>query len=162
VQTIGLISDTHGLLRPQAIRALQRCNHILHAGDIGDAQLLALLRQLAPVSAVRGNNDTGAWAQALPEVLTLQFEQVRVQLLHDLKAWRPAEGGDAQVLVCGHSHRPVIEQRGGVLLVNPGSAGPRRFSLPVSLALLMIDGAHAQAELVTLEVAPPRGGRPNR
>lgn len=151
---IGLISDTHGLLRPQAIEALQGSDAILHAGDIGDPSILEALAGIAPVHAVRGNNDTAGWASALPETRLLRLDDVAVYLLHDLVdlAQHPAHER-VDVIVAGHSHRPRVEQRGdGVLLVNPGSAGRRRFSLPVSVAFLDIDGREVRASVLELVV----------
>lgn len=141
---IGLVSDTHGLLRPEALDWLRGCDHILHAGDIGDAAILDALRALAPLDAVRGNNDRGDWAAALPETLTLALDGVRLHLLHDLAelAIDPA-AQSVQVVVSGHSHKPLVQQRGGVLYLNPGSAGPRRFKLPVSAGELRIDPSGA-------------------
>jgi putative phosphoesterase len=149
---IGLISDTHGLLRPEALAALHGCEAIVHGGDIGDAAILDRLSALAPVHAVRGNNDTGAWAAALPERLDLCFGGVRVHVVHDLKELGGALPPNAQVVVSGHSHRPKVEERDGVLLVNPGSAGRRRFSLPVSVAWLELDGDAASARIEVLSI----------
>jgi uncharacterized protein len=150
---IALISDTHGLWRPEAERFLRTCDHIVHAGDIGRPELLERLRALAPVTAVRGNNDTGQWASALPDTQSVRLGGVSLFVLHDLKELgvRPAPAG-TQVIVCGHSHRPLVSRRAdGVLLVNPGSAGPRRFSLPVSAAELVISRARTfTAQLVPL------------
>lgn len=153
---IGLISDTHGLLRPEALAALRGCERIVHAGDIGDPAILEALAGIAPLTAVRGNNDTAAWARDLPETARVQCDGVTVFVLHDrnqLERRRPAidpHGDGIHVVVAGHSHRPVVETRDGVLYVNPGSAGPRRFSLPVTLAHLDIVGARATAQLVSL------------
>lgn len=133
--SVGLISDTHGLLRPQALEALRGCRHIIHAGDIGGAQVLEALGAIAPVTAVRGNNDTGAWARRLPGTDEVEIAGTRIRVVHDLSELDP---GDCEVVVSGHSHRPKKELRGGVLYVNPGSAGPRRFSLPVTLARLAL------------------------
>ncbi len=150
---VGLISDTHGLLRPEAIRALQGSELIVHAGDVGNAAVLHGLRAVAPVAAVRGNIDTGTWAKGLPRTETLQVDQVSLHVIHDLTQLDTLpEAAGFQVVVSGHSHQPSIEQRNGVLFVNPGSAGPRRFNLPVSLALLSVQGTSAHAELVTLQV----------
>lgn len=139
---IGLISDTHGLLRPEAALFLRGCDHIVHAGDVGNHAVLDALGEIAPVTAVRGNIDTGPWASALPETRTLRLGGVALFVLHDLhdySAHRPA--ADVQVVVCGHSHKPQITRHpSGVLLINPGSAGPRRFKLPVSAAELVIAG----------------------
>lgn len=147
---IGLISDTHGLLREQVFAALAGVDAILHAGDIGDAAILDRLATIAPVTAVRGNNDREAAFEAVPETATLQVGAVVIHLLHDLKLLL-ADDAAAQVIVTGHSHRPLIEPRNGRLYVNPGSAGPRRFSLPVTVAKLHIaaDGS-VQAELIEL------------
>lgn len=148
---VGLISDTHGLLRPAALAALQGCTHIVHAGDIGNAAVLAALGAIAPVTAVRGNNDRGAWAATLQddEVLTLGTRLLYV--LHDRAALDldPAAAG-FQFVITGHSHRPAHEQRDGVHYINPGSAGPRRFSLPITLATLCIDGADIAVRFVDL------------
>jgi hypothetical protein len=148
---IGLISDTHGLLRPEALAVLQGCEHIVHAGDIGDPAVLDALSALAPVTAVRGNNDTGAWASELPDTTRLTCADITLFVLHDRKqlALDPRTEG-IDVVVSGHSHRPSIETREDVLYINPGSAGPRRFSLPVTVALLDIVDARATAELMPL------------
>lgn len=150
---VGLISDTHGLLRPQALEALRGCDRLVHAGDIGDPAILDRLRELAPLTAVRGNNDRGDEYAAVPASATLQFGAVKLHLLHQLDELQidpVAEG--VQVVVSGHSHKPLAEQRSGVWYVNPGSAGPRRFSLPVSVALLRIDGGAIEVELLTLSI----------
>ncbi|MDD1510309.1 metallophosphoesterase family protein [Pseudomonas sp. CNPSo 3701] len=150
---IGLIADTHGLLRPQALTALEGVDHLIHAGDIGGPQILAELERIAPLSVVRGNNDGDAWADGIPEHLTLRFGAIILYVLHDLKqlAIDPkAEGID--VVIAGHSHKPLHEVRDGVLYLNPGSAGPRRFKLPIGVALLHIDDGGVRAELITLEV----------
>jgi len=148
---IGLISDTHNLLRPEAAAWLAGCAHILHAGDICGPEVLDALARIAPVTAVRGNNDHGAWAQALPEHQTLSLGGVRIHMLHDLAglAIDPARDG-VQVVVSGHSHQPLLQTRGEVLCANPGSAGPRRFSLPISLGELWIEGGQVRAALHTL------------
>lgn len=151
---IGLISDTHGLLRPQALDFLRGSDHILHAGDIVGANLLEQLAALAPLTAVRGNNDHGAWAQAVPETATLTLGGVTIHMLHDLNelAIDPVHAG-VRVVVTGHSHKPACEERGGVLYVNPGAAGRRRFTLPVSVGEMLIDDGKVDVRLVTLEVA---------
>ncbi len=155
MQRIGLISDTHDLLRPQALDFLRGCDHIVHAGDIMGPQVLTALGEIAPVTAVRGNNDCGAWADGLNEVERLQVEGVTLLVLHDLadlKRLAPRLTG-VQVVVTGHSHKPVVDEReGGPLFVNPGSAGPRRFSLPVSVGELRISGAAVSARTVVLNV----------
>lgn len=148
---IGVISDTHGLLREEALRALRGVELILHAGDIGDPEILATLGKLAPVFAVRGNNDREAWASALPERRKIQIAGRRFCLLHDVKDLGHAAGFD--VVVSGHSHKPSVERRDGVLFLNPGSAGPRRFKLPVSLARVSATPARLAARIVELELA---------
>lgn len=135
---VGLIADTHGLWRPEARAFLEGSHRILHAGDIGAASVLAELRQLAPLAAVRGNNDTQAWAARIPEMRSVRIGGVRMHLLHDRAALRasgsvPApRAGAPRIIITGHSHQPLIESGEGVLFVNPGSAGPRRFKLPVT------------------------------
>jgi putative phosphoesterase len=146
---VGLISDTHGLLRPEALDALQGSDFIVHAGDIGAAEVLQQLSAIAPVTAVRGNNDLGAWAQGIPEIAYLQVQAVRFLVLHDIAAL-PVEKKGCSVVVTGHSHKPKAERRDGVLFINPGSAGPRRFKLPISLGRLRVSGEDVQYELVTL------------
>lgn len=150
---IGLIADTHGLLRPQALAALQGVDQLIHAGDIGGPQILAELERIAPLSVVRGNNDGDAWAKGIPERLTLRFGAVSLYVLHDLKQLDidpRAEGID--VVIAGHSHKPLHEERDGVLYLNPGSAGPRRFKLPIGVAILHIDGEQVRVEMIGLEV----------
>ena len=148
---IGLISDTHGLLRPEAVAALQGCAQIIHAGDIGKPQVLDGLRAIAPLEAIRGNIDTADWAQVLPERLDLRIGGLTLHVLHDLKQLDidPLAAG-VDVVIAGHSHKPKVERRDGVLYVNPGSAGRRRFSLPISLALLELNDGQAQVELISL------------
>ena len=150
---IGLISDTHGLLRPEARLALSGVEKIIHAGDICDPKVLDDLAQIAPVVAVRGNNDKGSWAEALPERETLQIGGVGVHVLHDLQELDidPAAAG-IKVVVTGHSHRPMVKMERGVLYVNPGSAGPRRFTLPISVGFLEIVEGRPKARVQTLEV----------
>jgi putative phosphoesterase len=139
MKTIGLISDTHGLLRPEAVRALAGVSHIIHAGDIGGAEILKALRKIAPVYAVRGNNDKGPWAAAIPLCAALELEGVSIHVLHDLKEidLDPKAAG-FDVVVSGHSHKPTVTERDGVTFINPGSAGPRRFKLPVTVGYLDI------------------------
>jgi hypothetical protein len=150
---IGVISDTHGLLRPEAVRALRGVDLIVHAGDVGAPAILEGLRAFARVLAVRGNNDRGAWARALPETETIDVAGARIHVVHDLKelAIDPAQAR-VDVVIAGHSHRPAIRTRDGVLFLNPGSAGPRRFTLPVSVALLSLGPARPRARIVTLRV----------
>jgi len=148
---IGLISDTHGLLRPEALAALQGCDHILHGGDIGDAAILDALAVIAPVTAVRGNNDGDPAFAHLPETARLELGGVVIELIHDAKQFDASRRCD--VIVSGHSHRPSIDTVDGVLRINPGSAGPRRFSLPVSVAVLLVEQGKARAEWIRLELA---------
>jgi hypothetical protein len=154
---IGLISDTHGLLRPEAISALRGVERIFHAGDVGGREVIDGLAAIAPVDAVRGNNDRDAWGRTLPEVLERELGGVRVRMLHDRKELTDARGID--VVISGHSHRPGIETAGGILYVNPGSAGPRRFSLPVTVGVLTIERGRARAEVVMLDVSAKLGVR---
>ncbi len=148
---VGLISDTHGLLRPQAVAALEGCDRIVHGGDIGSAAILEALAAIAPLTAVRGNNDREAWADGIPETAELGVEEVRIHVIHDL-AQIEAHLAGVRVVVSGHSHKPKVETRDGILYVNPGSAGPRRFKLPVSVAELTIEGASVSARIVELAV----------
>ncbi len=148
---IGLISDTHGLLRPEAVDVLRGSDFIVHAGDIGEG-VLEPLSTIAPVTAVRGNNDRAHWAQRIAEAEWLRFGEVTLHVLHDLADLAPdLDGAAVDVVVTGHSHRPKIERRGGVLYVNPGSAGPVRFNLPVSVGLLQVSGKDVTARIVELE-----------
>ncbi|WP_404396159.1 metallophosphatase family protein [Stutzerimonas chloritidismutans] len=148
---IGLISDTHGLLRLEVLAALQGCAQIIHAGDIGKPQVLDGLRAIAPLEAIRGNIDMADWALELPERLDLRIGGLTLHVLHDLKQLDidPLAAG-IDVVIAGHSHKPKVERRDGVLYINPGSAGPRRFSLPISLALLELYNGQAQVELISL------------
>jgi putative phosphoesterase len=151
--TLGLISDTHGLLRPEAVEALRGSDHILHAGDIGAPEILEALTKIAPVTAVRGNVDTASWARALPEIELVGAGCVSIYILHDLgRLDLKPEAAGLRVVVYGHSHQPKIEEKNGVLYFNPGSAGPRRFRLPVSVGRLTITAGKAQAELVELKI----------
>jgi putative phosphoesterase len=148
---IGIISDTHGLLRPTAIELLRGADHIVHAGDIGSEQILAALRAIAPLTAVRGNNDTQAWAASIAEAATLEIGGRRVHVIHEISKLSidPAAAG-MSVVIFGHSHKPSIEKEDGVLYVNPGSAGPRRFKLPTTIAQLSIGPRTLRPEIVTV------------
>jgi putative phosphoesterase len=148
-----VISDTHGLIRPEAIEVLRGSGLILHAGDIGKPEVLDALRRIAPVVAVRGNVDAGAWAGALPERETVEVAGVSIYLLHNLKesTLDPAAAGFSCV-VSGHSHSPGMERKGGVLYFNPGSAGPRRFRLPVAVGRLAVVNGILEGEIVELAV----------
>lgn len=149
---VGIISDTHGLLRPEAMKALKGVELIIHAGDIGTPGILDELRAVAPVVAVRGNMDTIQWARELPETEVVEIGEVFLYVLHDLAELdlNPA-APDFRAVISGHSHRPCIEERNGVLFLNPGSAGPRRFGLPASVAVLHIRGNSLDAQLIALD-----------
>jgi uncharacterized protein len=149
---IGLISDTHGLLRPEAAAFLAGSAHIVHAGDVGDPAILDALAAIAPLTVVRGNVDTDAWAQRLPETARVTVAGVTIYTVHDvndLGRRRVAPPG-VRVVVTGHSHKPVSETRDGVLYVNPGSAGPRRFRLPITVAEMVVDGDAIDVRIVPL------------
>src|SRR5262245_57435899 len=148
---IGVISDTHGLLRPEVLQVFRGVSLILHAGDVGSPEVLDRLGTVAPVVAVRGNNDRDAWARRLPELEVVREGEISIYMLHDVKDMKlnpPFE--KVHVVISGHSHRPYIEQREGVLFLNPGSAGPRRFKLPISVGRLIIRGSDVRAELIEL------------
>ena len=148
---IGLISDTHDLLRPQAIDFLRGSDFIIHAGDICDAMVIDELARIAPVTVVRGNNDRGAWANALPETELVKIDGIFIYVIHDLAQLDiDPNGAGVRAVVSGHSHKPVIEHRDGVIFVNPGSACPRRFKLPISVAELRIAGPSVSARIVEL------------
>lgn len=148
---IGLISDTHNLVRPEALEYLANCDAIIHAGDICDPAVLDALAQIAPVTAVRGNNDTGDWAAALPTHASLTVQQVTILVVHDIAdVGADPRGEGIGVVVTGHSHKPAISERDGVLYINPGSAGPRRFKLPVSAGILIVEGSRATARFESL------------
>lgn len=145
---IGIISDTHNLVRPEALAALAGADAIVHAGDIIAAPVIERLQQLAPVYAVRGNNDKGPWADDLPSSLRLNFDGVSVYVVHDIADLPPNHG--CRVVITGHSHKPALRDVEGILWLNPGSAGPRRFTLPVSVALLWCEAGAARAEIRAL------------
>jgi len=151
---IGVISDTHGLLRPEAVDALRGSDYIIHAGDVGAPGILDKLRDIAPITTVRGNVDKGDWAGELPETDVLEAGGFLIYILHDLQQLdlKPTGAGVA-VVVSGHSHVPKKEMRDGVLYFNPGSAGPRRFKLPVSIGKLIVEGGVVRAELLQLPVS---------
>ena len=152
MKRIGLISDTHGLLRKEAVEALRGSELIIHAGDVGKPEILEALRTIAPVVAVRGNVDTIEWAKKLPETAVVEGGEVIIYVLHDVKALDldPAASG-FQIVVSGHSHQPEKKERRGVLYINPGSAGPRRFQLPVTVAHLDLGRTPFGVEFVDLE-----------
>ena len=151
--TLGVISDTHGLLRPEVVEALRGSDRVLHAGDVGAPKILEELTKIAPVTAVRGNVDTASWARALPETEVVEIGGVSIYMVHDRGQLdlKPESAG-LNVVVYGHSHRPRMEEKSGVLYFNPGSAGPRRFRLPVSVGRLMIGAGKVRAQLVELEI----------
>jgi uncharacterized protein len=151
---VGVISDTHNLLRSEVLDVFRGVDLILHAGDIGKPEILKELRSIAPVIAVRGNNDNGPWAERIPAKKATLVDGIRIFVVHDLKVM-DAEPPAAryQVIVAGHSHRPLIEKRNGILFLNPGSAGPRRFKLPISVARLRVKGHEVTAELIELSDA---------
>ena len=149
---LGVISDTHGLLRSEAVEALRGSDRILHAGDVGAPEILEALAQIAPVTAVRGNVDGEPWARTLPETEVVEAGGVCVFILHNLgQLDLKPEAAGFRVVVYGHSHQPRLEEKNGVLYFNPGSAGPRRFHLPVNVGKLVIEGGKVRAELVELK-----------
>jgi hypothetical protein len=154
VRRIGVVSDTHGLLRPEALEGLRGSDLIVHAGDVGNVDVLERLRAIAPTVAVRGNVDTGAWAAELPATEVVEVGGLHLYVLHDISTLDldPKAAGFAAVIF-GHSHRPSVELRDGVLFLNPGSAGPRRFSLPIGVARLRVVGERLSHELVELSIS---------
>lgn len=149
---IGVISDTHGLLRPEAVEALRGSERIIHAGDVGDPEILDQLAEIAPVTAVRGNIDNGAWARKLPQTDVVDFDGVSIYVLHNLEGLdlKPEAAGFAAVIY-GHSHIPRHEMRNGVLYFNPGSAGPRRFKLPISVGTLSVQRGKLAGRIVLIQ-----------
>lgn len=148
---IGVISDTHGLLRPEAVAILRGSEHIIHAGDVGKPEILDMLREIAPVSAVRGNIDKGSWARKLPETEAVEFGGKIIYILHDLgKLDLKPQAAGFKAVIFGHSHVPKQEMRDGVLYFNPGSAGPRRFRLPITVGRLVVDETGLRAEIVKI------------
>jgi putative phosphoesterase len=150
---LGVISDTHGLIRPQALAALRGSDLIIHAGDVGNAKVIAQLSEIAPTFAIRGNVDTGPWAASLRPTEIVEVGELLFYVLHDIGELDldPPTAGFAAV-VFGHSHKPSIETRDGVLYLNPGAAGPRRFKPPVSLVRVVVSGRELRPEIVELEV----------
>lgn len=144
---LGLISDTHGLLRDSALRAMRNTGIIIHAGDVGDPKILKALEKLAPVTAVRGNVDSGEWAIELPQTALVKLDAVGIYVLHDVKELQSIPAG-VSIIVSGHSHKPLQVTRDGILYINPGSAGPRRFNLPITAARLDLDRKPWEAEFI--------------
>lgn len=153
MKTVGVISDTHGLLRPEAIEALQGSDFIVHAGDIGNQDIIDVLSKIAPVTAVRGNTDRGDFAKQYPNDEVLKVEETYIYVLHISQELNldPIASG-FQVVVTGHTHKPMIEIKDGIIYLNPGSAGPKRFSLPTTVATLVVTGAKVKADIVELSV----------
>jgi putative phosphoesterase len=149
---IGIISDTHSLLRPEAERCLTGVDHIVHAGDIGRPEIVDALSQIAPVTAIRGNVDTGEWAGRFADTEYVRLADRSIYILHDLKTLHIDTGAAIDVIVSGHSHRPKIQRIDGILYINPGSAGPRRFKLPITLAILEVTPESMRPEIHDLEV----------
>jgi putative phosphoesterase len=150
---VGLISDTHGLLRPQAMEALRGCDFLIHGGDIGKPEILQALREIAPLTVVRGNNDTDdGWASDVPHEAVLRVGKLAIYVTHILADVPETLPPDVAVVVTGHSHKPLQQSRHGVLFINPGSAGPRRFKLPITVGMLHIDGLDVRGELIELQV----------
>ena len=156
MKTIGVISDTHGLLRWEAEAALARVDHIIHAGDVGTPEILDRLERIAPLTVVRGNNDKGLWADTLPASAIVDICGRRLYVLHDIAKLDidPAADGFAAI-IAGHSHKPGVSEKNGVLYLNPGSAGPRRFNLPIAVAKMVIDNGAVRAEICNLTIKQP-------
>ena len=148
---IGLISDTHGLVRPEALASLQGSDLLIHAGDIGKPEVLTALKKIAPVIAIKGNNDTGSWARKLPDTRKVAMGTLRLYVIHNLQelSFDPAARG-FRVVISGHSHKPAIQTKGDVLFVNPGSAGPRRFKLPICVGRLVVQDNTIDTEIIEL------------
>jgi putative phosphoesterase len=153
MKTVGIISDTHGLLRPEALEALRGSDLILHAGDIGAPEVLERLREIADLVAIKGNNDRDAWASVVPDTAHVEIEEVNICVIHNINDldFNPAAAG-YRIVVSGHSHMPSVSEKNGVMYLNPGSAGPRRFKLPIAVARLNIDGKSAGAEIIAINV----------
>ena len=158
MKTIGVISDTHGLLRWEAEAELASVDHIIHAGDVGSPEILERLKRIAPVTAVRGNNDKGDWADPLPASAIVDIGGHRLYVLHDIAKLDidPVESRIAAI-IAGHSHKPAVTEKDGVLFLNPGSAGPRRFTLPVAVAKLFVGEGAVRAEICNLRIKAPAG-----
>ena len=152
-QRIGLISDTHGLMRPEALAALRDSDLLIHAGDIGKPEVIVALKKIAPLVAIKGNNDTGPWARRLPDIKKIAVGNTKLYVIHNVNEldFDPASRG-FRVVIAGHSHKPVIQMKDNVLFVNPGSAGPRRFKLPICVARLTMQGESVEAEIIELRI----------
>lgn len=149
--TIGVVSDTHGLLRPEVISVFKDSDLIIHAGDIGNPQVLDGLKAISKVIAIRGNNDKGKWANRLPDTDVVAVRGISIYIIHDIKEFNlEPTAADINVVISGHSHYPRVENRRSVLFVNPGSAGPRRFNLPVSVARISVNPVNVEAELIKI------------
>ena len=148
-----MVSDTHGVMRPEALAALRNSELIIHAGDIGSPDVLSALEQIAPVLAIRGNNDRDSWARNLPDILFVRVNAIGVQVIHNLNELKikPAST-EFQVVISGHSHKPLVATKDGILFINPGSAGPRRFKLPIAVARLNIQREKRQAKIVEIGI----------
>lgn len=153
LQVIGLISDTHGLIRPQALEVLQGVDYIIHAGDIGKPEVIVALKAIGPVLAIKGNNDRGSWAKPFPQTKLVKTGKAKLYVIHNVKDLDcdPVARG-FQGVISGHSHKPSVSTRNGVLFVNPGSAGPRRFKLPLAVGKLFIQNGQVKAEIIELSV----------
>lgn len=147
---IGLISDTHGLLRPEALAALQGCDHLIHAGDIGKREILETLRELAPLTVVRGNNDSGEQWSGVALSHSVRLGAIGLYVTHEMADVPASLPAGTDVVIIGHSHKPLEQRRGDVLFINPGSAGPRRFKLPITVAVLQVQGRDLEVEFIPL------------
>jgi uncharacterized protein len=148
---IGLISDTHGLVRPEALAALKGSDLIIHAGDIGKLEVVESLKTIAPVIAIRGNNDRDSWAKKIPDLLDLRINGTRIYVIHNANDLKGDFSG-FQAVVSGHSHKPGLVTKDGVLFINPGSAGPRRFKLPIAVGCIQLKATKVHVRIITLEV----------
>ena len=149
---VGLISDTHGLVRPEALAALKGSDLIIHAGDIGKPEVIEALKAIAPLVAIRGNNDREAWARGMPDILDLMINGIKIRVIHDVNDLEPNLSIAFQAVISGHSHKPGVTPKNGTLFINPGSAGPRRFKLPVAVAHLHIRSGKMRAKIVVIDV----------
>jgi putative phosphoesterase len=157
INTIGVISDTHGLIRPEALEALQGADLIIHAGDIGAPEVLAALRSITEVAAIKGNNDRGPWARSIPDTAEVKAGRAAIFIIHNVHDlnFDPRAAG-YRVVISGHSHAPSVKEKDGVVYLNPGSAGPRRFKLPIAVAKLIISGTSIEAKIIELEATAAR------